>query len=106
VRLGPREPLVWLYLDNLSGAQFLAGRYADGLENAKRVVEARPQYYWGHLDLALNHAGLGELAAARDAIRRGREVDPSLSLDAIRRSGMSPANAEKMIAALRPAGLE
>jgi adenylate cyclase len=106
IRLGPSEPLTWVYLDNLSGAYFLAGRYAEGLDAAKRVVEARPKYYWGYLDLALNRTGLGELDAARAAIQRGRETDPTLSLEAIRRSGASPANIEKMSDALAKAGLE
>ena len=105
VRLGPRDPLLWLYLDNLAGAYFLFGRYDEGLETGKRVVAARPKYYWGYLDLAMNHAGLGQLEEARAAVREARAVDPGLSLEAIRRSGASPANVERMSAALRQAGL-
>jgi hypothetical protein len=39
------------------------------------------------------------------AVREGRAVDPTLSLEAVRRSGASPANIERMSAALRQAGL-
>jgi len=103
--LGPRDPLLWPYLDNLAGAYFLFGRYVDGLEVGKRVVEMRPNNSWGYLDKAMTHGGLGQLEEARAAVRAARAVAPGLTLEAVRRSGASPANIERMSAALRQADL-
>lgn len=94
--------------DNTALANWETGRYDASLEAARRLVAARPTYYWGHVYLAMNAVSLGHLDEARAAIAEARRVAPNLSL-AMMQQGLGVARPEidaRRNAALRQAGLE
>jgi tetratricopeptide (TPR) repeat protein len=107
-QLNPQGPMASMAYDNIAFAYWETGRYEASLDAARKIVAARPSYYWGHLYLALNAVALGHIDEAHAAIAEARRVQPNLSLEMIQRSlGVSrPEIDARMNTALRQAGLE
>ncbi len=107
-RLNPQGEMASLAYDNMAMAYWEAGRYDASLDAARRLIAARPEYWWGYLSLALNAVSLGHLDEARAAIAEARRLQPDLSLAQIQRGfGVSrPKVDARRNAALRQAGLE
>ena len=108
MRLSPVGPLAPLANDNLAYAYWELGRYQESLEAARRLVAAKPEYFWGYLYVALSSVSLGRMADAQAAIADARRVRPNLSLELVQRAeGVSrPELDARRDAALRKAGLE
>ncbi|MGE0486687.1 MAG: adenylate/guanylate cyclase domain-containing protein [Gammaproteobacteria bacterium] len=106
--LDPHGAHAWFADDNIAGGQWELGNYAESMVAARRIVAARPNYYWGHLYVALNEVALGRLDAARAAVAEARRVYPSLTLAVVQRlySVARPEVDARRDAALRQAGLE
>jgi TolB-like protein/class 3 adenylate cyclase len=93
--------------DNLASAYFEAGRYREGLEAGRRLVEAQPEFY-AYVRVAQNAAALGRIDEARAAVAEARRLLPSVSLEVIQQIyGVSrPEIDARRNALLRRAGLE
>ncbi|MCP5200682.1 MAG: hypothetical protein H6977_11765 [Gammaproteobacteria bacterium] len=106
--LDPHGAHAWFADDNIAGGQWELGNFAESMVAARRIVAARPNYYWGHLYVALNEVGLGRLDAARAAVAEARRVYPALTLAVVQRlySVARPDVDARRNAALRQAGLE
>jgi tetratricopeptide (TPR) repeat protein len=74
-QLNPQGPMASLAYDNIALAYWETGRYEASLDAARRLVAARPTYYWGHLHLAVNAVALGHIAEAHAAIAEARRVN-------------------------------
>jgi len=107
LRLDPQSALIPGIYENLSDAYWGLGEYEVGLEYARKILAVKPDYYWAHVDIALNSVGLGRLDEAKAAIDEARRVQPDLSLEMIRqRSGIvRPEIIARHSAALHEAGL-
>lgn len=107
-RLAPLSVYSSIVNDNLSQAYWQEGRYVRGLEAARRLLAERPDYFLGHIYVAMNAVGLGKLDEARAAINAARRAQPDLSLAMVQ--GMygvtRPAIDARRNAVLRSAGLE
>ena len=108
MRLSPHDPVEWVFYDVLAGACLNAGRFAEGLAAGRRLISLSPNYYWGYLWSAMNAVGLGQVEEARQLVREGRAVKPTLSLDLARRclGRMAPDVDRRFTEALRQSGLE
>jgi tetratricopeptide (TPR) repeat protein len=108
MRLSPHDPIEWMFHDILSGAYLNAGRYAEGLDAARRLIMLAPRYYWGYLWSAMNAVGLGRLDEARALILEARRVEPGVSLELARKclGSMTEDVDRRFSGALRQAGLE
>jgi TolB-like protein len=108
IRLSPHDPLAWHMREILSENYFELGQFDAGLEQARAIISANPEFFWGYVDVALNAVGLGKLADARTAIVEARRVQPALSLELIQsRAGISDEiMAARWAEALRQAGLD
>jgi TolB-like protein/class 3 adenylate cyclase len=106
--LNPQGSMVSMSYDNTALAYWEMGRHEESLEAARRLVAARPDYYWGQLYIVLNSVALGHMAEARTAIAEARRLQPNLSLDSIQRAlGVSrPEIDARRNAALRQVGVE
>jgi TolB-like protein/class 3 adenylate cyclase/tetratricopeptide (TPR) repeat protein len=106
IRLSPQDPLLWTFYDVRVCAERTLGRNEAALEGARRVVELRPEYSWGHIALASAYAALGRDEEARVALAEALRLQPDLSVDSIRQS-MSVIDEDiidRFIANLRRAG--
>jgi serine/threonine protein kinase len=108
MRLSPHDPIEWMFHDILSGAYLNAGRYAEGLNEGRRLITLAPQYYWGYLWSAMNAVGLGRLDEARGLIGEARRVKPGVSIELARKClGVMSEDVDRRFSqALRQAGLE
>jgi adenylate cyclase len=107
-RLSPQGPAASMANDNTALAYWETGRYDASLEAARRLIAARPGYFYGHLYVALDDVALGRIDEARAAIAEARRLQPNLSQALIQRGfGVSrPEIDARRNAALHQAGLE
>jgi adenylate cyclase len=107
-RLNPLGAISSIVFDNLSQAYWQLGDYESGLRAARRLLAELPDYFLGHVDVAMNAVELGRLDEARAAIAEARRVQPELSLEFVQ--GMygvaRPEIDARRNAALRQAGLD
>ena len=107
-RLNPLGSMSSIVNDNLSQAYWQLGDYDAGLRAARRLLAELPDYFLGHVYVAMNAVGLGRLDEARAAIEEARRAYPDLSLEFVQ--GMygvaRPEIDGRRNAALRQAGLE
>jgi adenylate cyclase len=108
IRLDPQGTMVPMAHEQLSESYWELGQFDAGLEEARTLVAALPDFPWGYMDVALNAVGLGRLNEARTAIAEGRRVLPNLSQALIQQvMGVSrPEVDARRNAALTQAGLE
>ena len=108
MRLSPHDFYEWLYYDVLSSSYFNAGRFADGLETAQKLITISPGYYWGYLYSAMNSIGLGREDDARAFIRQAHALKPDVSFELAQTclGTMAPDVERRFLGALREAGLE
>ena len=108
IKLDPLGSFSSILYDNLSEAYWELGDYEAGLRSAKRLLAELPDYYFGHVFVAMNAVGLGRLDEARAAIAEARRAHPGISLELVQGIyGVSrPEIDARRNAALRTAGLE
>jgi len=83
LRLNPTGTNFSIVYDNLSQAYWQQGRYEEGLEAARRLLAELPDYYFGHVFVAMNAVGLGRMDEAHAAIEAARRAQPGLSLEVV-----------------------
>ena len=107
MRLSPHDPMLWAMQAVRADCCNSLENYDEAVEWARKSVNARPDQFWPHLNLAVALAGQDRLDEARVAIEAARRVKPDLSLSDIRRlfPHFHPEYGERFIDALAKAGL-
>ncbi|MBW2282127.1 MAG: adenylate/guanylate cyclase domain-containing protein [Deltaproteobacteria bacterium] len=108
MRLSPRDPWFFLFLESTGSAHFSAGRYAKAVEWTERSLRRRPDYAYGQVTRAASYAQLGRLEEARSAVRVLLAAQPHTTLTSIRASYAFERSdfVDRLIEGLRLAGLE
>jgi TolB-like protein/Flp pilus assembly protein TadD len=106
MRLNPRVPTG--YLNHLSFAYRLAGRYEEAVAASKKLLVRNPNFMLAHLQLANCYAQMGRLDEARTEAAEVLRIAPHFSLEALRQSFpfKDPAVLERELDAWRKAGLK
>jgi tetratricopeptide (TPR) repeat protein len=78
LRLNPADPHSYSMYSALAQAHFFAGRYADALSWVEMAVREKPDFLLPNYIAAASNALAGQLADARRAMGRARQLDPSL----------------------------
>src|SRR5262249_22794644 len=106
MRLNPRFPAN--LLSTLGLAYRLTGRDEEALDTLKRALALNPNYLPTHLFLAVISSELGQEEEARAEVAEILRLSPNFSLEVLRQRSISkdPAEAERIITALRKAGLK
>lgn len=73
LRARPNWPAALL---NLGNVRFVRREYRTAIDYYSRAIEQRPNYALGYVNRANTHITLGDLAAARDDLRRVLQIDP------------------------------
>jgi TolB-like protein len=105
IRLNPRDE-TGLVSALMAGAHYQAGRYTDAVRCAKDALEQRPGFIATYRILCASLAQAGEIEEARSAMRRLRQLHPTISIAWIKQ--WVPYTAEPMahfLDGLRKAGL-
>jgi len=105
MRLNPHYPA--FYLSDLGNAYYVAGRYEEALAPLKKALTLNPDFALAHLGLTICYVELGRLEEARAEGAEVLRLNPTWSLESIKGLPQKdPAVVERMIAALRKAGLK
>lgn len=106
-RMSPRDPFNCFFFAGNAAAHYLAGRYAEGARWARHAVQLRPAYTGGYRILCACLAQAGQIEEAKETLRLIRELQPGISLAAIRQSvPYTERVIDHFIEGLQKAGLE
>ena len=87
-------------------ASYLARDYETAVEWASRMTAKYPDFIFGHFDLAIACAQLGQTERANKALKMALRITPDLVETARYQPLKEPADKEHMWDGLRKAGLE
>src|SRR5713101_6661726 len=106
MRLNPHYPFDYLF--ELGASYHLTGRYKEALVPLKKVLILNPNFVFAHVHLAICYAELGRLEEARAEMAEAQQLNPTYSLEWVRRvmPFKDPAEVERYLTALRKAGLK
>jgi adenylate cyclase len=106
MRLNPHYPPFYLF--QLGEAYRYVGRYEEAIAAYKRVLTHNSNLLPAHLGLATIYSELGREEEARAEVAEVLRINPQYSLEVLRQRSpfKDPAVLERMIAALRKAGLK
>jgi adenylate cyclase len=106
MRLNPHYPPSYLFV--LGEAYRSTGRYEEAIAAYKRVLTHNSNLIPAHANLAICYAELGREAEARAEAAEVLKISPKYSLEVWRQRApyKDPAVLERMLAALRKAGLK
>ena len=106
MRLNPHYPPV--YLSFLGQSYYLMGRYEEAIAAFKKSLTHNSNYPPAHQFLAAIYSELGREEEARAEVAEVLKISPNLSLEVLRQRVpfKDPAILERMLAALRKAGLQ
>jgi tetratricopeptide (TPR) repeat protein len=82
-RLNPRDFQAGLNSIGRAIACFIAGRYGEGVEFAKKAVRQSPDTAGAHHMVVVNSALSGAVAEARSALQALKRLEPDLSLETL-----------------------
>ncbi|MCZ6743575.1 MAG: adenylate/guanylate cyclase domain-containing protein, partial [Alphaproteobacteria bacterium] len=106
-RGSPRDPERYIWYIGIMNAHFAAERYEECVEAAEQAVLLQPNFYGGHVVMAMVLPYLGRIEEAKQAVRRTRELMPRLTLKSTARNPVfvRQGDVERMLEGLRRAGL-
>jgi adenylate cyclase len=108
LRLNPRNPIHTAnYLTALGQAYRLTGRYDEAITTLKKALGLFPKHLGAHWNLAVIYDALGREAEAQAEVAEILQINPKFSLDGLQQRLLfkDPAENERILAALRKAGL-
>ncbi len=106
MRLSPRESFMLVFENIVTFGSYLAGDYETCAEVASASAAKNPDFIFGHVNLAMACAQLGQFERASKALKEALRVTPNL-VDALKFQPLrQPADFEHMWDGLRKAGLE
>jgi tetratricopeptide (TPR) repeat protein len=107
MRLNPRSPRLWYWLDGMAWAHFAGGRYEDAIEWAQRSCKVNPDQPWAYRALAASHALLNRAEEARWALKEELRLEPDITIQRIllEMPWADPDFLERYLDGLRKAGL-
>lgn len=106
--ISPRDPLLWAAVAVRSLAYLLSNEYDDAIHLARRTQRfPNPSGYWPHALNASASAQLGQMDAARNALKLALEKKPDLSLSYLKKTlpTKDEDGLEVYLSGLRKAGL-
>jgi adenylate cyclase len=108
IRLSPRDPEIFHFFLAIGTAHFVAGRYEDAVEWAKKVIQERPDVPSGHRLLAASYGQLGQTDSAKAALEGVLRLVPGLSLDLVEKTIFFKVreHSDRFVEGLRKAGLK
>jgi adenylate cyclase len=102
MRLSPQDGGMFLYAQTLGMAHFVAGRYVDAADAARRAIALRADQPAHHRLLAASYGHLGKLEDARAELAEMARLAPDFSLEVFR--SFNRLVADDMIEGWRKAG--
>jgi TolB-like protein len=80
LQLSPGAPDAYACMTHLSSANLFSGRYEEAAEWARRSIDLEKEFVFSYMHLAIAQAQLGNLAAARAAMKATLALRPDFNL--------------------------
>ena len=107
IRMSPHDPQNAIFFVGLAAAHYLTGRYSEAVNFGRRAVQHRSTFTGGHRILCASLAQAGQLAEARVALQRLKELQPEISTAWIEKYvPYTQGPMAKFLEGMRKAGLE
>jgi tetratricopeptide (TPR) repeat protein len=104
--MSPRDPFNVFFLAGLAAAHYLAGRYDEAAEWARRALQIRPGHLGARRKYCASLAQAGHIEKAKHEMSRLRQMQPDLSIAWIKRAVPYTAGPmEHFLEGMRKAGL-
>jgi TolB-like protein/cytochrome c-type biogenesis protein CcmH/NrfG len=106
MRLDPEQSFWYFWF--LGHAYFLAGQHEEAIETLKRALNRNPDFWVPHVYLAASYSELGRQEEARAEAAEVLRINPKFSLEqgATPHSYKNQADSDRLVTALRKAGLK
>ena len=85
IRTNPRDPSIFFRYSAMARAHFVAGRYLEATQWARRSIQSNPNFRDGHAFLAASLALLNNLDEAKEAVRNYKKTNPDEKISDIRK---------------------
>ncbi len=105
IRLNPRDPSIFFRYSALADAHFVAGRYLEAVQWARKSIQRKPSWRGGHNVLASSLAHLNRLEEAKEAVDYYLENIPDATISKLHLPFKNPNDARRLVEGLRKAGL-
>lgn len=107
IRMSPHDPQNAIFNNALAVAHYLAGRYSEAVNFARKGVQLRDEMISGHRIYVASLAQAGQFEEARTALQRLRELQPNISIAWCEEHiPYPPDRMPKFLEGLRKAGLQ
>jgi TolB-like protein/Flp pilus assembly protein TadD len=107
IRMSPHDPQNAIFNNALAVAHYLAGRYSEAVNFARKGVQLRDEMISGHRIYIASLAQAGQVEEARTALQRLRELQPNISVAWCQEHiPYPPDRMPKFLEGLRKAGLQ
>jgi tetratricopeptide (TPR) repeat protein len=106
IRMSPRDPFNVFFLAGLAAAHYLAGRYDEAAEWARRALQMRPGHLGARRKYCASLAQAGRIEEAKREMSRLQQMQPDISIAWIKQA--VPYTATSMnhfLEGMRKAGL-
>ena len=104
IRLNPKDPSIFFRFFGIANAHFVAGRYEEAAQWARKSVQRKPQYLRSRSLLIVCLAHFNELEEARKVVEYCLKNNPDLKISDILLRYKKPDIKERFIEGLRKAG--
>lgn len=106
IRSNPKDISIFFRFSGIAMAHFVAGRYTEAAQWARKTIHRKPSWRLGHAILATSLAQLNQVEAAKDAVNIYLQMFPDARISAIRHLPFkNPDDAQRFEQGLRRAGL-
>ena len=106
IRSNPRDVSISFRFTSIALAHYLAGRYREAEEWARKAVYRKPNWYMGHTVLAASLAQLNRLKEAKETVDNYLQIFPHARISALKEHPFkNPNDALRLEEGLRKAGL-
>jgi adenylate cyclase len=106
IRSNPRDISIFFRFSGIAMAHFVAGRYSEAAQWARKSIHRKPNYGVGHAVLASSLAHLNRLEEAKEAVGNYLEIIPDVTISELRHLPFkNPDDAQRFEEGLRKAGL-
>jgi len=106
IRLNPMNPSIFFRFSGIAMAHFMAGRYSEAVQWARKSIHRKPTWSAGHAVLISSLGHLKLLEDAKQAVDYYLEIIPDATISELRNLPFkNPDEAHRFVEGLRKAGL-
>jgi len=107
IRLSPLDSAIFFRYTDLAIAHFMAGRYSEAIIWARKSIQIKPSYRYGHIYVIASLVSLNKLEEAKEAVKIYLEHIPNDTISRIHKDamGIESKGFLLILESLRKAGL-